>query len=99
MSRPCHLGSFQLKNIMKGKENLTKKGAGFPAPSGLKLRFLVHFVHFLAATLRSRLFGGHRLEGIALDAYIGFVFLRLRRLGRSFATARTTAHVVLLIWC
>ena len=71
-----------------------KKGRVSP-PQIAGLWCLVHFVHLLAATLRRRLFGGHGLEGVALDADIGLIFLGL---GRGFATARTTAHVVLLIW-
>jgi hypothetical protein len=70
-----------------------KKGQDNPAPSYERWR-LIHLVHFLAATFRDRLTGLDGLEGVALDAYVAFVFLGVSRLGRAFAAAGTTAHSV-----
>jgi hypothetical protein len=79
--------------VLKGKKEKREQVFLPPAESGI----LVHLVHFLAATFRSRLAGRHGLISVALDAHVTLVFLRLRRLGRGFATAFTTAHSILLV--
>ena len=81
--------------VLESEKN-KKKGGRFPCPPA-ESGSLVHFVHFFAATFRSRLVGLHGLISVALDANVTLVFLRLRRLGRGFAAARTTAHIVLLL--
>jgi hypothetical protein len=74
--------------------NLIKKRGQDNLPPSYERWCLIHFVHFFAATIRDRLTGLDGLEGVALDAYVGFVFLRVGRLSLAFATARTTAHSV-----
>jgi 23S rRNA A1618 N6-methylase RlmF len=71
---------------------MTKKGGRITCPLSHERWDLVHFVHFLAATIRGRIIGLDGLEGVALGAHVVFVFLGVRRLGRAFAAAGTTAH-------
>jgi hypothetical protein len=70
-----------------------KKGGRFPCPLRHEVKWLVHLVHFFAATLRGRLSGLHGFEGVALDAHVGLVFFGFGRLILAFAATSTTAHL------
>jgi hypothetical protein len=84
--------------LWKSAHNRTiKKGGRITCPLAPERWRLIHLVHFLAATIRYLLTGLDGLEGVALDADVGFVFFGVCRLCRTFAAARTTAHRYFLL--